>query len=74
MLLALVGKGKGSEDGEEEAPPSSARGSEGGDDDRAEELAGEVVDAIMAEDREGAVEALLSLIYCCQELPRWPSL
>lgn len=65
MLLALVGK-KSAED-DEEAPPSSARGSEGGDDDRAEELAGEVFDALQGEDREAFSEALLSLIYHCQE-------
>ena len=64
MLAALLvpkGKGKGGEDEE----PESEKMDEG--DDRAEELAGEVVDALMAKDKEAAVDALLSLIYHCQD-------
>lgn len=66
MLLAMVGKKKGGDDSEEEAPPSSRSGSEMGDDDRAEELAGEVFDALQEEDREAFSESLLSLIYHCR--------
>lgn len=61
LLLALMGKK--SDDDDDDAPPSSSRGSE----DRAEELAGEVFDALQDEDREAFAEALLSLIYHCQE-------
>ncbi len=62
----MLDKGKG-EDSEEEAPPSSRREGGEADDERAEELAGEVYDALDAKDRSAAVNAILSLIYHCQE-------
>jgi len=68
MLAALLvpkGKGKGGEDEEPESEKMDEGEGEG--DDRAEELAGEVVDALMAKDKEAAVDALLSLIYHCQD-------
>lgn len=68
MLFAMLGKGDGKSDSsEEEAPPSSRREGGEADDERAEELAGEFYDALGAKDRPAAVNAILSLIYHCQE-------
>jgi len=65
MLAIELGKKKGDE---EEKAPASERGEGSKSENEAfEEAAGELFDALKADDREAFSEALQAAIYACQE-------